>query len=132
MTVSRSLLQTHDMDQKPNQLDGHQPKACYLRSEHLPCTGLGDSPHSPVEEVIAANHTKEAGGVSHRVELVVHLFKLLVHEVSGFTLCLAAGTGPVGKGRESQSERGSTEHESLLCGPVPFPRPTNPWYGVPP
>lgn len=64
----------------------------------LHCTRLRErAPPAPVKEVIAADHSQKASGVGNGVKFVVHLFKLLVHDVSGFTLCFTAGTGPAEK-----------------------------------
>ena len=96
-----SPLQT-PIPPEPMQLEGHGS-----------CTAREAGPHAPVKEVVAANHPKKASGVGDRVEPVVHLLELLVHDVSSFTLGLAAGTGPAGKQqRKVQSATG------LLRGPV--------------
>lgn len=52
--------------------------------------------HTPVEEVVPPHHAQEARGVRDRIQPVVHLLKLLLDDVSGLALCLAAGTGPAG------------------------------------
>lgn len=56
---------------------------------------------SPVEQVVSGHHAEKACGVSHRVEFVVELLKLLVQQVPCLTLCLTARTTP-----ERESERG--------------------------
>lgn len=92
------------------------PRKHAIHTAGPPCLAPAQEagPHIPVKEVVAANHPKKASGVGDRVEPVVHLLKLLVHDVSGFTLCLTAGTGPVGK-----RQRKGAEH---CCKPAPRPR----------
>lgn len=126
MVMSRSRLQMHDRDHSPTSWREHQPNAWDLCSGHPAPHGPRTRAHVPVKEVIPANHPEEARGVSHRVELVVHLFKLLVHDVSGFTLCLAAGAGPVGKMQRKPIREEELCYASLLRGSGPRPRPTNP------
>ena len=87
---------------EPMQLEGHRS-----------CTTQEAGTHAPVKEVVAANHPEKASGVGDRVEPVVHLLELLVHDVSGFTLGLAAGTGPAGK-----QQRKVLSAAGLFRGPV--------------
>lgn len=96
-----SPLQT-PIPPEPMQLEGHGS-----------CTAWEAGPHAPVKEVVAANHPKKASGVGDRVEPVVHLLELLVHDVSSFTLGLTAGTGPAGK-----QQRKVPSAAGLLQGPV--------------
>lgn len=99
MAASRSRSPASWAEQPPN--------ARSLRAGHPALAWPGrQSPHSPVEEVVAAHHPEEARGVGHGVELVVHLLTLLVHDVSGFALRLAAGAGPGAECGDGPSESG--------------------------
>lgn len=96
------LPQQTPIPPEPTQLEGHRS-----------CITQEAGPHAPVKEVVAANHPEKASGVGDRVEPVVHLLELLVHDVSGFTLGLAAGTRPVGR-----QQRKVLSAAGLLQGPV--------------
>lgn len=91
MDTSPSLLPIHG--RQPRWLEEQEPPEA-----SIPPPGQETKPrpsqHAPVEEVVPANHPQKAGRVGNGVELVVHLFELLVHDVSSFALRLTAGTGP--------------------------------------
>lgn len=68
-------------------LRSHQDISCSLLISKCSAT------LSPVQEVVPADHPQEASWISHWVQLVIHLLKLLVHDISSFTLSLTASTG---------------------------------------